>query len=102
MEHEGGGHTDDDDEDDMESKCYQHQACDGKSNVPSFFPVGILPKRESSRRKAKENSSSKRAMQDKILQEEDENAIPGLDLSDSDDDATWTPKIPGDGGAVSR
>ena len=49
-----------------------------------------LPKRESSRRKAKDNLSKKIHTQERLL-EDDEDALPGLDLSDSDDDATWTP-----------
>ncbi len=63
-----------------------------------------LPKRESSRRKAKDQSTNKRAMQNKLLQD-DEDQIPGLDLSDSDEDATWTPfkgDKPGEAGAISR
>lgn len=51
--------------------------------------MAVLPKRESSRRKAKDNSSTKRIMQERLLEDDDE--LPGLDLSDSDDDATWTP-----------
>jgi len=51
--------------------------------------VAELPKRETSRRKAKENSSTRRIMQERLLEDDEE--MPGLDLSDSDDDATWTP-----------
>ena len=74
----------------------------------------MLPKRESSRRKAKENLSKKIQSQERLVEEDDEvstyfsqkvlwqsrnlsyllffqDALPGLDLSDSDDDATWTP-----------
>ena len=30
-------------------------------------------------------------MQEDLLDDEDDDALPGLDLSDSDDDASWTP-----------
>jgi len=55
--------------------------------------MNVLPKRESSRRKAKENSSTKRILQEKMLAgaEDDSDAEKDIDLSDSDDDATWTP-----------
>ena len=53
--------------------------------------MAVLPKRESSRRKAKDNMSKKVQMQERLLEEEDDDQLPGLDLSDSDDDATWTP-----------
>ena len=54
--------------------------------------MSVLPKRESSRRKAKDNASKKYINQEKILGEEEEEAHPTLDLgSDSDEDATWTP-----------
>ena len=74
--------------------------------------MAVLPKRESSRRKAKENLSKKIQSQERLVEEDDEvhisrklyydnhatslvlffqDALPGLDLSDSDDDATWTP-----------
>ncbi|TRY73107.1 hypothetical protein TCAL_11821 [Tigriopus californicus] len=49
----------------------------------------VLPKRERSRRKAKENASN--ASRKYLNQEPDDDDIPGLDLSDSDEDATWTP-----------
>jgi hypothetical protein len=38
--------------------------------------VGILPKRETSRRKAKENSSTRRIMQERLLEDDEE--LPGL------------------------
>ena len=64
-------------------------------NVLLFlFPtVAALPKRESSRRKAKDNSSTKMKMLAGGLgaggsDEEDEKDI---DLSDSDQDESWTP-----------
>ena len=61
----------------------------------------ILPKRESSRRKAKENSSTRRIMQERLLEDDEE--MPGLDLTDSDDDATWTPfKEKGDKSLTSK
>ena len=41
-----------------------------------FFSVGILPKRETSRRKAKENSSTRRIMQERLLEDDEE--MPGL------------------------
>ena len=47
--------------------------------------MAVLPKRESSRRKAKENSTLKKTM--KILEEEDD--VQDIHFSDSDDDATW-------------
>jgi len=52
-----------------------------------------LPKREFSKRKAKEQASSKRKAQDKLLMDEDDPTLnnPALDLEDSDDDAEWTP-----------
>ena len=56
-----------------------------------IFSVAVLPKRESSRRKAKDNMSRKIKMQEDLLDDEDDDALPGLDLSDSDDDASWTP-----------
>ena len=56
-----------------------------------YFTVAVLPKRESSRRKAKDNISKKVRLQEISLEEDDEDHLPGLDLSDSDDDATWTP-----------
>lgn len=67
--------------------------------------MAILPKRETSRRKAKDNTSKKIHMQEQLLEDEDE--MPGLDLSDSDEDATWTPfkgdsKLAGPEMAVSR
>ena len=46
----------------------------------------VLPKRESSRRKAKENSSLKKTMK---LLENDEDDVQDIAFSDSDDDATW-------------
>ena len=52
--------------------------------------MAVLPKRESSRRKAKESVSKKMNLQERLL-EDDEEGLPGLDLSDSDEDATWTP-----------
>jgi hypothetical protein len=48
-------------------------------------------KRESSRRKAKEGNLAKKHMQERLLEDDDDGALPGLDLSDSDDDATWDP-----------
>ena len=57
----------------------------------SLFTVAVLPKRESSRRKAKDNLSKKVRIQEELLDDDDEDHLPGLDLSDSDDDATWTP-----------
>ena len=61
----------------------------------------MLPKRESSRRKAKENSSTRRIMQERLLEDDEE--LPGLDLTDSDDDATWTPfKEKGDKSGASK
>merc|ERR1719225_500447 len=49
-------------------------------------------KRESSRRKAKEGNLAKKHMQERLLEDDDEDGgLPGLDLSDSDDDATWDP-----------
>ena len=45
-----------------------------------------LPKREISSRKAKEMSLTKREMMENLLKDEDDDI---LDLSDSDDDATW-------------
>ena len=57
-----------------------------------LFSVAVLPKRESSRRKAKDNSSTKRMLQEKLLAGEGSNEEEeDLDLTDSDDDATWTP-----------
>ena len=54
--------------------------------------MAVLPKRESSRRKAKDNISKKVRLQENLLDDDDdEDRLPGLDLSDSDDDATWTP-----------
>ena len=52
------------------------------------FPVAVLPKRETSRRRAKE--TAKRTTQ--VLNVgDDEEDIQDIDLEDSDDDATWTP-----------
>jgi len=48
-------------------------------------------KRESSRRKAKEGNLAKKHMQERLLEDDEEGGLPGLDLSDSDDDATWDP-----------
>lgn len=58
-----------------------------------LFPVEYLPKRESSRRKAKNDLSKKIQMQERLLDddEDDDDRLPGLDLSDSDEDASWTP-----------
>ena len=53
--------------------------------------MAVLPKRESSRRKAKDNMSKKLKMQEHLLDDEDDDQLPGLDLSDSDEDASWTP-----------
>ena len=50
-------------------------------------------KRESSRRKAKEGNLKKMHMQERLLEDDDEGGLPGLDLSDSDDDATWNPQM---------
>ena len=55
----------------------------------SFGSDAVLPKRETSKRAAKEKVSAK--MKNHLAEEEEEGALPGLDLSDSDDDATWTP-----------
>ena len=52
--------------------------------------MATLPKRQSSRRKAKDNSSTKRILQEKMLAG-DEGEEEDVDLTDSDDDATWTP-----------
>ena len=30
-------------------------------------------------------------MQERLLEDDEESGLPGLDLSDSDDDATWDP-----------
>ena len=58
-----------------------------------MLSVQELPKREFSKRKAKEQASSKRKAQDKLLMDEDDPTLnnPALDLEDSDDDAEWTP-----------
>jgi hypothetical protein len=47
--------------------------------------------RESSPRKAKEGHLAKKHMQEQLLEDNEEGGFPGLDLSDSDDDATWDP-----------
>ena len=52
-----------------------------------FSKVAVLPKRQVSRRKAKENSKLKKSL--KMLEDEEE--VQDIDLTDSDDDATWTP-----------
>ena len=58
----------------------------------NHLQMDVLPKRESSRRKAKDNSSTKRILQEKMLAGGDEDSDEkDVDLSDSDDDATWTP-----------
>ena len=54
-----------------------------------FASDAVLPKRETSRRAAKEKVSAK--LKNNLAEEEEEGVLPGLDLSDSDDDATWTP-----------
>ena len=56
----------------------------------SYLAVAVLPKRERSSRKAKDNASRK-YLSAATNDDDEEGAIPGLDLSDSDDDATWTP-----------
>jgi len=52
-----------------------------------------LLRRESSRRKAKENLKSKIEAQEKMLMDNDDPSFnnPALDLDDSDDDAEWNP-----------
>lgn len=47
----------------------------------------MLPKRESSRRRAKE--TAKRSTQAFVAEDEDE--APDIEFEDSDEDATWTP-----------
>ena len=32
-------------------------------------------------------------MQERLLEDDEEGGLPGLDLSDSDDDATWNPQM---------
>ena len=57
-----------------------------------FFLSDLVPiKRESSRRKAKEGNLTKKHMQEQLLEDDEDGGLPGLDLSDSDDDATWDP-----------
>jgi hypothetical protein len=63
----------------------------GSDDDDDFPSNSVLPKRETSKRAAKEKSSAKRVQQEKLLADEEEGNLPGLDLSDSDDDATWTP-----------
>ena len=50
-------------------------------------------RRESSRRKAKENLKSKIEAQEKLLMDDHDPTLnnPALDLEDSDDDAEWNP-----------
>merc|ERR1719346_722345 len=55
----------------------------------SFGSNAVLPKRETSKRATKEKVSAK--LKNQLAEEEEEGVLPGLDLSDSDDDATWTP-----------
>ena len=51
------------------------------------------PKRESSKRKAKDNWSNKLKAHNKLFEDDDEeDKIMELELSDSDDDATWKPE----------
>ena len=59
------------------------------SDDEGFASDAVLPKRETSKRAAKEKVSAK--MKNHLAEEEEEGVLPGLDLSDSDDDATWTP-----------
>ena len=51
--------------------------------------MAALPKRESTRRKAKE--SVRKNTQQIMAAGDDEDDIADIDLEDSDDDATWTP-----------
>ena len=53
-----------------------------------LFPVAVIPKRESSKRRAKD--SAKRSTQ--VLNAgDDEDDIQDIDLEDSDEDESWTP-----------
>ena len=59
-----------------------------------------MPKRESSRRKAKDTAKSRTATLVHNIEEDD---IPDINLSDSDDDSTWKPSFDkGAGGSKGR
>ena len=53
-----------------------------------IFPVASVPKRESSRRGAKDKVSQRIKS---LHTGDDEEDIQDIDLEDSDDDASWTP-----------
>ena len=60
-----------------------------------YYPISApeLLRRETSRRKAKENLKSKIEAQEKLLMDDHDPTLnnPALDLEDSDDDAEWNP-----------
>ena len=73
-----------------------------KTNIFMFqnYRFSELPKRETSKRKAKENSSK---LMEKFLhddEDDDERLLAGL--SDSDDDSTWQPSKEKDSAPLSR
>jgi hypothetical protein len=67
--------------------------------LDQFFSAE-LPKREASKRKAKENST--KLMEKFLHDEEDEDERLLADLSDSDDDSTWKPSKEKDSTPSSR
>lgn len=74
------------------SRKIKRNVSDDEDEVPEIPPE--LLRRESSRRKAKENLKMKIEAQEKMLMDEGDPTFnnPALDLEDSDDDAEWNPE----------
>ena len=72
-------------------KQVKRNVSDEEDEIPEIPPE--LLRRETSRRKAKENLKSKLEAQEKLLMDQDDPTFnnPALDLDDSDDDAEWNP-----------
>ena len=72
-------------------KQVKRNVSDDEDEIPEIPPE--LLRRETSRRKAKENLKSKLEAQEKLLMDQDDPTFnnPALDLEDSDDDAEWNP-----------
>ena len=73
------------------SRPVKRNVSDDEDELPEIPPE--LLRRETSRRKAKENLKSKLEAQEKLLMDQDDPTFnnPALDLEDSDDDAEWNP-----------
>jgi len=70
----------------------KRRGVDVEDEYLSEASLNSIPKRQMSSRKAKENCSNKWSQQKKLFDEiDDDDKAADLELSDSDDDATWKP-----------